>query len=574
MQGEVGIWVDVLEKRILNGDQEAFKEWMEKHIRTIERFAVQYGASLEEAGTVTEKVYRNVYKDHRDVTDLKESTLYINVLQELDGRQTAETSGGFFSFEEDHELHRKLIGMPTKYRVPFILDRFHNKSSIEIAEITRMTEQQVVLTLTKACSLMDEPNLDKKLEFLNKSYERLSSSYNETNIFYSKVEESQPVEQKSETAKRKRPYLFWGVGTALLFVLFSIITYTNSGAYQLKSGEKFIEEAKVSFQEELERNLKLAGLPAPQFLRNDIYGETYGEDTRREFDWLIAELNDQLEKDGKFDQLKAKSDFDALKRKLIIPSEMVAELSTKTLVSDEKKSMEFLNEYLRTSNILLNSYMNILYGNEKLIFDAGLVGEEGFDYELFTENKSKFPEKIQEAIIGMKEQGFYLKGDSSEGIVYPQYGDSELTGILQENLHPNMEIYISVLIDDLYNFHLLPIEEQVDLLLQAEKAVLRAEEHPVLYSNTFNLYIWMIYSVTGMVDQAEIRDSTGVIKEEYKEAWTRVAFNGKDSPAAQLMKEVVVDMEESGWTTSRSLEKFQYFYLEGKLRELIGEMKK
>src|SRR5690606_17019248 len=107
-----------------------------------------------------------------------------------------------------------------------------------------------------------------------------------TNIFDSKVDESPIVEQKSETAKKKRPYLFWSVGTSLLLVLLSIITYTNSDAYQLKSSEKFIEAAKVTFQEELERNLKLAGLPAPQLLRNDIYAETYGEDTRREFDWL------------------------------------------------------------------------------------------------------------------------------------------------------------------------------------------------------------------------------------------------------------------------------------------------
>ncbi|MGN7387363.1 RNA polymerase sigma factor [Sporosarcina sp. SAFN-015] len=565
--------MDVKEKRMLKGDQVTFKGWMEKHVRTIERFAVQFGASLEEAGTVTEKAYRNVYKDHRDVTDLKESTLYINVLQELDGRQTAETSGGFFSFEEDNELHCKLIGMPAEYRVPFILDRFHTKSLIEIAEITGMTEQQVRLALTKAYSIMDEPNLDKKLEFLNKSYERLSSSYNETKIFHSKVDESPIVEQKSETAKKKRPYLFWSVGTSLLLVLLSIITYTNSDAYQLKSSEKFIEAAKVTFQEELERNLKLAGLPAPQLLRNDIYAETYGEDTRREFDWLIANLNEQLEQDGKFDQVKAKSDFDALIRKLKVPSEMVAGLSKNPLVNDEKKSMEFMNEYYKTSNILLNSYMNILYGNEKLIYDAGLVGRDGFDYESFIENKSTFPKNLQEAIIGMEEQGFYLKGDP-EGFLYPKYGNPELTGNLRENLHSNMDIYISLMTDTLFNFHLRPIEEQVDLLLQTEKAVLRAEEYPVLYSNTYNLYIWMMYSVTGMVEQAEIRDSTGVIKEEYKEAWTRIAFNGKDSPAAQLLREVVIDMEESGWTTSRNLEKLQYFYLEGKLRELIGEMKR
>ena len=285
-------------------------------------------------------------------------------------------------------------------------------------------------------------------------------------------------------------------------------------------------------------------------------------------------MNDQLESDGRIDKKKAKSDYDSLIHELMMPSEMVAELSKEPLVNDQKKSMDFMNEYFRKKNILLNSYMNILYENENLIYDARWIDEDGFDFESFTANKSKFPEKFKVALAGMEEQGFYLMSDPPEVFVFPKFGNSEMVSVLQENLHPNMDIYISHLTGASFNFHLRPIEEQADLLLQTEKAVFWAEEHPELYSDTFNSFTWMLYSVTGMVDQLEIRDSVGVIKKEYKEAWTRIAFNGKNSPSAQIMRGVVQEMEESNWTSSLYLDSLQYFAIEKELKHFIREMKK
>lgn len=580
MQREVGIGLEVLKRRILHGDQEAFKEWMDVHIQSIERFAVQYGASLELAGTVAETVFRNIYERLGDVTeaDLKECTLFVTAIGGLDGRQNAETSGGLFSFEEDDELHRRLVGMPKEYRVPFILDRFHNKTSMQIAEITGETEQHVEQSLTKAYSLMDEPNLDKKLDFLNRSYERISTSYNEMNIFHSKVEESPPVEQENETDKKKKPYLFWGMGAGILLVLLSIITYSNSDAYQVKAAEKFMEKAKDSFQEELERNLQLAGLPAPEFLRRDIYAETYGEDTRRKFDWFIAGLKDQLERDGRIDKKNAKSELDSLIHELMIPSEMVANVSEKTLVNNQGKSMDFVNEYATKMSTLMKSYMHILAQNESLIRESGRNDEGGYDLETFYAKKSDYPEAFQRAIDGMEAQGFILMNDmsmlSEYVYVYPNTGTPDLSKVLHENLHPDTSIYLAILMGDLFDIQNRSIGEQTDLLLQLEKGLSQAAGYQELYSLTFNACISMIYSVTGMGGYHEIRDSTGTIKEEYKEAWTRIAFNGKNSPAGQMMRQVVIEMEDSGWTISAYLDRFQYFFIEGEFKRIMGELKK
>lgn len=582
MQREVGMGLGDLEKRILHGNQEAFEEWMGLHIRKIERFAIQYGVTLEEAGKVAETVFRKIYKSLGDLTGnhLKESTLFINAIKELDGRQTADISDGLFSFEEDNELHRRLIGMPTECRVPFILARFHNKSIVEISEITGATEQQAEQAVNEAHSIVDEPYLDKKLEFLNKSYVRLSPSYSEANIFYSKVEESPPIEQKRETGKSKRPFFVWGMGMGILLVLLSIITYTNSKAYQVKSAEKFMETARVSFQEELERNLQLAGLPAPEFLRRDIYAETYGEDTRREFDWFIADLVDQLESDGRIDKKKAKADYDSLIHKLMIPSEMVAEVSEKPLVNDRGKSMDFVNEYSEKMSTLMRSYMYIVAQNESLIRESGQNDEGGFNLEALYAKKSDYPEAFQQALDGMEAQGVVLINDMPSYMpadyvyVRPNIGTPDLSKALHGNLHPDTSIYISIVMADLFDIQDRSIDEQTDLLLQIENALFLAEGYQELHSYTFNMYNSMIFSITGMGGQLEIRDSTGTIKEEYKEAWTRITFNGEASPSGHIMREVVIEMEESGWTTSDYLDRLQYFSIQSEVKRILDEIKK
>lgn len=575
-----GMGMGNLEKRILQGEQEAFKEWIRLHIRKIERFARQYGASLEEASTVAENVFRNIYESLEDVTGnhLKESSLFINAIKELDGRQTADISGGLFSFEEDNELHRRLVALPKECRVPFILVRFHKKTMKEIAEITGLTEQQANQAVNEAYSILDEYELEKKLEFLSKSYERLSPYYNETNIFHSKVEEILPVEQTSKTDKSKRPFLFWGIGAGLLLGLLSIITYTNSNAYQEKSAEKFMEMARVSFQEELERNLQLAGLPAPEFLRRDIYGEKYGEDTRRKFDWFIADLGDQLERDGRIDKKEAKTDFESLKHELMAPSEMAAELSENPLVNDEEKSMDFVNEYIQKMSTLMRSYMYIVAQNENLIRESGRNDEGGYDLEAFYAEKSSYPDAFQHALDGMEFQGFVLKNAMSMQAeyvdVYPNIGTPELSKALQENLHPDTGIYITVLMGDQIDIHNHSVDEQTDLLFQIEKGLFQAKGYQELYSVVFDTYNSMIYLLTGLGGHFEIYDPTGTIKEEYKEAWTRIASNGENSPAAQIMSEVIIEMEESDWTTSDYLERLQYFSIQSEVKRILSEIEK
>ena len=72
-------------KIVIDGDREAFQEWMDLHIQTIERFAIQYGVTLHDAGKVAENVFRNLYNDLGRLTEerLEEKTLFKSALQKL-----------------------------------------------------------------------------------------------------------------------------------------------------------------------------------------------------------------------------------------------------------------------------------------------------------------------------------------------------------------------------------------------------------------------------------------------------------------------------------------------------------
>ena len=170
---------------------------------------------------------------------------------------------GLFPFEEDNELHASLLDLPKEERIAFILSRFHEKSNEDIAWIMETPIEHVIDLLQKAQEKLDGPNIEKRLEFLNKSFQRLRPSFDERNIFYSKPTEAVHIDEPIKKASRpKKPLYLWLIGSAMLILLLSV-TALRSDAYQQSSAEKFIESKKLSFQQELDERFELIGLAEP-----------------------------------------------------------------------------------------------------------------------------------------------------------------------------------------------------------------------------------------------------------------------------------------------------------------------
>lgn len=574
--------MDGLEGRVIDGDKEAFKEWMNLHIRPIELFAVQYGISQEEAGKVAETIFGNLYGKLGLLTEehLEEVSLFKTAIQQLKGKQLDVQQEGLFSFEEDNELQWRITNLPQETRLPLVLVKFHNKSVAEIAMILDKSEQQVEDAIKEARRLLAEPNVEKKLEFLKLSYERLAPSYIESNIFKQEKEISR-VKEPEATVRKRKPIALWSAGAVILIFLL-LVSVFRSDAYQQSSAEKLIEKMSTSFQQELDDRFELIGLSEPeesnngytlvmQGFRSEISPISYGYDTKTKFKRFVREVERQLEEEGRINKKEAKQKYNELVLELRLPSEMVEQLQKEPLNDDREQSLIFLDELRSKNEFLTNVYIEILGEHLEMIFESDLFNEGMVDVDEFLERKASFPLDFQNAIDGMETQYFSLTSVKEMAPLYPKYGTPELEKILRRNLHPDMQIYISLLTGTFNLVYTGTFEDHLEALFALEKELPNTKESDQL-SYVFNSnYIFLFFTAAGLNSEKGVYDASGVVRQEIKDRWKRLAANGEGSPSGQVIREMIDEMEASNWTTSPSLEELMnygvWLKLESKMEE-------
>lgn len=553
---EVGMELEDLKHRVLQGNRDAFKEWMDVYIQSIERFSISYGVTLKEAGRVAETVFRNLYHSLEDLTEdqLEEKALYKSVLNELERLQIDHSVEDLFPFEEDNELHRYIVNLSPELRVPLILFNFHHKSISEIAAILDQSEEQVENSLKEAQTLLDEPNLEKKLGFLNKSYHRLPPSYDEKHIYILEIPEqisSPPVQESKTKVNKRKPLLLWGTGVVLLIGLL-FISVIRSEAYQYSTSEKFIEELKTSFEQEIDNRFSLLGIEKPA--EDTVYHalDLFGDEPRRAFARQIGNLNEHLEKAGKIDKKAAMQDYQALLDDSRLPSEMIEDLRNNPLTEDREKSHEFLNELNNKVGQLSGSYIEIIYNNYEEILSAELNEDGVVDRDLFLEKFADYPIELQNAIKGMETQSFYLDGIKDVVPIYPQFGTPEALEILEQNLHPDVNVYIYLLSgESMRVMYAGTMEEKLDALFYIEKEVPNTTVKDDLHALLSTRYSWSVYNILGIYqytyEYPGIYDENKAVREEIREKWRQFASIDNESISVQVMKKVIDELEENNW---------------------------
>ncbi|WP_088102247.1 RNA polymerase sigma factor [Halalkalibacter urbisdiaboli] len=154
--------------RAKQGDDAAFGQLIENHIKTVEKFAFQLGVNQASVEDVTQEVFIKVYRflDKHDrgkfTTWLYSITL--NVVRDMyrhEQRQKRKTlelkkqvpekmfiEHGFD--EETRTLHEYIQTLDDKYKIPIILHYFHDQSYQEIAEVLGVTEGAVKTRMLRA----------------------------------------------------------------------------------------------------------------------------------------------------------------------------------------------------------------------------------------------------------------------------------------------------------------------------------------------------------------------------------------------------------------------------------------
>lgn len=155
------------------GDKAAYTALIEKHQRTVEKFAFQCGVRVNDIPDVTQEVFVKLYRFlHQFQRERFTTWLYkitLNTTRDYYRRETKEkekqeklsnnVAAGCATksaeervliFEEDRELHQTIQSLDEKYRHPIILFYFHDLSYEQIADVLNVPITTVKTRLLRA----------------------------------------------------------------------------------------------------------------------------------------------------------------------------------------------------------------------------------------------------------------------------------------------------------------------------------------------------------------------------------------------------------------------------------------
>ncbi|RSL28944.1 RNA polymerase sigma factor [Salibacterium salarium] len=157
-----------------SGDDRAFQDLIEKHYRTVQKFAFQIGIDSTSVEDVTQDVFLKVYRSLGSYAGGTFTTwLYSITLnavrdhlrkekRQKRNAQIMKEKGAATPFakpesnEISWELHDMITHLPEKYRIPLILHYFHEQSYREISEVIGISEGAVKTRVMRARKQLKE----------------------------------------------------------------------------------------------------------------------------------------------------------------------------------------------------------------------------------------------------------------------------------------------------------------------------------------------------------------------------------------------------------------------------------
>ncbi|MFS0688932.1 hypothetical protein AB1K89_06790 [Sporosarcina sp. 179-K 8C2 HS] len=144
--------------------------------------------------------------------------------------------------------------------------------------------------------------------------------------------------------------------------------------------------------------------------------------------------------------------------------------------------------------------------------------------------------------------------------------------VLRRNLHPDMQIYITLLTGDLHIIYTGTFEEHVKALLVLEDALPKIKETDQLIDLFNSHYILMFLTATGFNNEKGIFDESGVVRNEIRDRWKQLVSTGKSSPSGQIIRQLINEMEDSNWTTSSYYEQLIEYGVWSELKKKMNEI--
>ena len=431
---------------------------------------------------------------------------------------------------------------------------------------------------------MDNDNFEKRMKFLNKSYDRIPTSFDPDEVFR-KIEEegtSRPVEKQKPSKHRVRQRItVWAASIASVFVIGLIgagYIYDQKQPAEetiIDSSEldEYIEELKEKYEIEKEKRREMLKLDEEHF---ELYigsssislfsMESYTENIKQYVnakEILLDQYNRAVEH-------------------LKLPSEMIQDLKKNPLTEDESGSIKFMAAYRDKVKRLMFVYATI-NGHHYDAIREFEVSSSVDKADIIMHTSKGFPEQLQNMINTMKEQSIRLETDKFIGEIGARYYESQLHQELNVNLHDNTYAYRQMLFEEPYLFGGIlqhSLLQSSSMVQGMEYTLINVEQDSSLYPILKSQYSRLFNEIVKGSENTKIYDSDGVLLPEYQEAWRNMAGGSQATPMRYILDPIIKEMEASGWRESASWDSLNYndleealvLYREGRLEEyMYGE---
>ncbi len=537
------------------------EKWMDGNASRIERLAIQYGCSQEQARDVTEEVFRSCYLDLRDQREeeLNPLTFFQKAVEKLDRMAREESLDiSFLSFEEDRQLHEKIIRLPRDMKLSLILSMFHKMDDKDIAFLLEISVEAVKDEIDQAFLQLAEESdrlrMTKQLEFLKLSYGRVHPIFRKERIFVAEEPEIEEIVKKKTPKKRMIP---WFVGLLILLALI-VSSVLTSEDYQKKAAENYLERFKTLFEDEMSTRYSKLGLPqSTEENAQNTYLDFYGREAQMEFQNLTRRLEKELQDTGTINRKNAKEQYAAISETLAFPSEMLEKLVKNPLTNDREQSERFIKEYMERYYEFQNAYQMLLSEYPAVIEQALVNGK--LDLE-----QSTYPEKIQKAVKGMRTQNISPTVIPQWHTIVPIFQMNEISAQMRASLHEDLGGYVTLLESTpfvIYPDLAYSYDESVEYLLDMEKSLLASWEDENFHYMLEHSYKELLFTLIGGYEPDRIYGQDGTVKEEVRAAWRIIASNGGSSPSAIILQKIIREMEANGWKESESRRRVTMYHI-------------
>lgn len=529
-------------QQIKNKNQKAIEQWIEQYGEGLMRFAIQYGCSIKEAHQLTVQTFNSLFGDLKEVhteRELVERMYQLVIIKLADSELTGEVK---LVFEDDQQLHNKIINLKENPKLVVIMAVFHEISVEEISSILGIPTPVVTELLKESYVALQESQIEKKLAFLHKSYARLKLSVDKEKVF-------NPLRTKEEKQiNEKVPKKTWipiVIGGLVLAVLLGFTTF-NSQEYKNKSAEKYMNQLEEQYEEALASVYKELGLEEASLIETDIGIESVylGKNVRSKYKRIREEAEKMLKQNGRIDKEKIENQFEKMMTEIETPMKMVENLVANPLKNDFKAGESFIKSYVEKDLVLGEIYYMKLFENEIEVKSVLSAGEDPYAH------LNKFGEEYQEVLRAMKKQGIQMKLQKEDDYVELIFNKAHINEELRPALHKDLVGYI-VMLDYIYNYEWDEIS--LDALFEFEKTIrATANEWDNLYHLLTHAYLSMMSEIIKGTDPEALFDQDGKVKKAKRAELKKIAAIEEDSAVIHFIRLIVEEMEESNWRYSET----------------------